>query len=359
MISAADLRVIHLAPHAGTSGVGDYADDFVEAVRPYVREVVELRHGAARAVSALGIWRERRRLRALVRTYAGEPLVVHSELSGGAVVAFWATLGLKARRTATLHDPPRPVWYPFLTRGVSRTRVLNQAIHRPLHPLLERFERRSLREVDLFVLTAAGARATTALRMGRSVTEAVHALPAGATLPAPSQRPLAVGLFGHVYTGKGFDLLPALRRALPQEVAIVVAGRGTEGLAPVPGVEILGSLDEADLPAFFGSFRLLLMPYDRPPVGGHEMLPASGTHERSIAYATPSLALASTTSLALAEQDLCRVIEGGADELAAAAGALLTDAAELDRMADVLTKHRAEREAVSVAVPFLDVWSSR
>lgn len=360
MTSTADLRVIHLAPHSGTSGVGDYADGFVAAIRPHVREVVELRHGAPRALSAQEIRAEVRRVVDLVAQHAdGTPLVVHSELSGGAVVPFWATRALTVRRTATLHDPPRAVWYPFLTRGVSNGRVLNQAIHRPLHRVLERTERRALADVDLLVLSRVGAEATRALGMGRSVTQAEHVLPPGPTgqPTPPSQRPLAVGLFGHVYTGKGFDLLPALRRVLPDDIAIRVAGRGTENLPPTPGVEVLGPVDEADLGDFLGSLRLLLMPYDRPPVGGHEMLPCSGTHERAAAFGTPSLALRSTTSQALADDDLCALADGGAEGLALAAARLVHDGTELDRMAESLAKQRARREADGVAGPFLEVWS--
>ncbi|MCW2786129.1 MAG: hypothetical protein JWP74_2646 [Marmoricola sp.] len=369
MNPTADLRVVHLAPHAGSSGVGDYADGFVAAIRPHVREVVEFRHGAPRTDTVRSVRAERRRLRELVASlqtrYAGEPLVVHCELSGGAVAPFWATRGLSrglpgaVRITATLHDPPRPVWYPFLTRGVSRGRILNQAVHRPLHRLLERFERRSLRDVDLFVLTEAGTEATRSLRMGRSVTRARHVLPPAPTrAPVPaSRRPAAIGLFGHVYTGKGFDLVPALRRTLPPGITLRVAGRGTENLAPAAGVDVLGPLEVgAELDAFFDSVQVLVMPYTRPRVGGLEMLPASGTHMVAMVHATPTVALASAATEELAREGLCEVVTGGADELVAAAARLAVSPDELDRRTAVLAVFLAEQRATGTAGPFLEVW---
>ena len=360
MTSKADLRVIYLAPHSGSSGVGDYADHFADALRPHVREVVEFRHGPARAESTRGIWRERRRLRDLVRRYDdGTPLVVHSELSGGAVVPFWATLGLDVRRTATLHDPPRPVWYPFLTRGVSRGRVLNQAIHRPLHRVLERLERRALREVDLFALTSTGVRATRELGIGRSVTRGRLLGPTRPEITPVTQRPLAVGLFGHVYTGKGFDLIPALRAALPVDIGLRVAGRGTENLPAVPGVEILGAVEGDDETAFFASIRLLLMPYRRPPVGGRPMLPASATHLRSQVYGTPTLALRGPDTEHLDLEGLTAAVSGGAAELAAEAAVLVRSPARLEALADVLREARLTAEKQDPAEPYLTVWGSR
>lgn len=356
----ADLRVIYLAPHAGSSGVGDYADDFVAAISPHVREVVDLRHGAARSESVRGIWRERRRLRTLLDSYDdGVPLVVHSELSGGAVVPFWATLGLRVPRTATLHDPPRPVWYLFLTRGVSKGRVLNQAIHRPLHRLLERFERKALREVDLFVLTSTGAEATRDLRIGRSVTQARLIAPHRDPITPVAQRPLAVGLFGHVYKGKGFDLVPDLRAALPHDIALRVAGRGTETLKPVPGVEILGRVEGPAEDDFFASVRLLLMPYGRPPVGGRRMLPASATHLRALVYETPTLTLRSPDTAHLEADGLTAAVTGGPAELAEATNVLVRSESRLEELASRLHEAHVVADHSDPAEPFLTVWSSR
>lgn len=360
MTPIADLRVIYLAPHSGTSGVGDYADDFVATIRPHVREVIEFRHGAARSESALGIWRERRRLRRLVERYNdGSPLVVHSELSGGAVVPFWATLGLKVPQTATIHDAPRPVWYPFLTRGVSKGRILNQLIHRPLHRVLEHFERRALRNVDLFVLTSTGTRATRELGFGRSVTQCWHPLPERSAIVGVTDRPLAVGLFGHVYTGKGFDLIPELRRHLPSEVALRVAGRGTESLKPTPGVDILGAVEGPDEDAFFASIRLLLMPYQRPPVGGRAMLPSSGTLLHAQAYRTPTVALAAPDTEFLQADNLAVVVEGGARALAETAGRLAADRAALENLVHDIDAIVVAQEANDPSRAFLEVWGSR
>lgn len=367
MTASSDLRVVHLAPRSGSSGVGDYADDWVAAVRPHVREVVEVRHAPARAESARGIRREVRRVRDLVATYAEDgPLVVHAELSGGAVVPFWSLRDLARRDlpqhvgfSATVHDAPRPIWYPFLTSGVSRGRVLNQAIHRPLHRPLERFERRVLRDVDLFVLTSTGARRTRELGFGRSVTEARLVLPVRDPITPVADRPLAVGLFGHVYTGKGFDLLPQLRAGLGDDVALRVAGRGTEALRAVPGVEVLGAVEGGAEDDFFASVRLLLMPYHRPPVGRHPMLPASATQTHALVYRTPTLALRSPDTAYLEAEGLAVGVDGGAAELAAAADRLARSDAELDRLVADLETYLRTAGAADPAAPYLDVWARR
>lgn len=361
MTALSDLRVVHLAPHSGSSGVGDYADDWVAAVRPHVREVVEVRHAPARVESAAGIRREVHRVRDLVASYADDgPLVVHAELSGGAVVPFWSVRDLArrggVRLSATVHDAPRPIWYPFLTRGVSAGRVLNQAIHRPLHRPVERFERRVLRDVDLFVLTSTGARRTRELGFGRSVTEARLVLPVREPITPVARRPLAVGLFGHVYTGKGFDLLPQLRAGLGEDVALRVAGRGTEALRAVPGVEVLGAVEGRAEDDFFASVRLLLMPYHRPPVGRHPMLPASATQTHALVYRTPTLALRAPDTAYLEAEGLACGVDGGAVELAAAADRLARSEADLTRLVADLEEYLRTAAAADPAAPYLGVW---
>ena len=48
MPTPSTIRLVHLAPRPGTSGVGDYAEDFARAVRPYVGSVESVHYEAPR-----------------------------------------------------------------------------------------------------------------------------------------------------------------------------------------------------------------------------------------------------------------------------------------------------------------------
>lgn len=354
-----EATLLHLAPHAGTSGVGDHADDFVAAVAPYVGEVVELRHGPPRGDSIRDVLRFRRRVRDAVRERQGRTVIVHSELSGGAIAPLWACAGLKgARRSATFHDAPRPVWYPYLTRGLSRIRLMSYAVHRPLSWLTIRLERRLMRNVDLFALSEEGVESMQRLRMGRSQHVSHLLVAERPAIPPAGDRPRAVGLFGHVYTGKGFEKLRQLRAALDDDIALLVAGRGTESLPAVDGVEVLGAVEGSAEDEFFASIRVLLLPYDRRYVYGMEAFPASSVLMRAVSYVTPSVSLAVTNLVSAAAAGATIAVEGDATALARAATALVGDPAAMDRAVKDLQAFADTQTADSAIQPFLQVWSA-
>ena len=103
--------------------------------------------------------------------------------------------------------------------------------------------------------------------------------------PAP-QRPLAVGFFGLVYRGKGFELIGRIRELLSDDVAIRVAGRGTEQLTPAPGIDIVGGVEGAEEDAFFESVRAVVVPYGRRTFYG-PAYPSSAVVTHAIGYGTP------------------------------------------------------------------------
>ncbi|MEO6472288.1 MAG: hypothetical protein ABIR57_10140 [Aeromicrobium sp.] len=357
MAELAVQKLIYLAPFSGSSGVGDYSDDFALAITPHVGELVEVRYPAARSASVRDVWRYRRELRQLLAESDPSSTVIHSELSGGSIVPFWATFGLKGvARTVTIHDAPRPVWFPFLTKGVANKSMMTRAIHGPLNALCFRMERRSLRRSGVVVLTRAGAQSVRAARIGATVLEGGLLIPHRPDVPAIDERPRAVGLFGHVYKGKGFSLLTEIREALDDDVAIRVAGRGTESLAPIAGVEVLGEVVGAGEDEFFASIRLLLLPYRRRPV--MRLLPfhASATHARAVAYRTPSMALRSQTMDELAAEGTCLIVDGGPAELAHAAGVYLSSDDAAEKAVHGIDHFRERMTDESLIEPFLELW---
>lgn len=327
----ARATLVYVAPRPGSSGVSDYADDVLAAARPRFRDVVEVRCNGAGQDSALDVLRGLRSVRRAVRAAEG-PVLLHTEQSGGVLLPFWslavgAGRGRSVRRSSTLHDAPLGVWMPLRTRGVGRSRLLVHALHFPTMPLIRRWERRVLRDVALSALTTSGARAVER-EMRHGAVDASFLPPSPRPeLPAPEERPLAVGLFGYVYRGKGFDSLARLRRLVDPRIEIRVAGRGTEGLEPLEGVTVLGGVEGRAEDDFFASVRAIAMPYSRRSSYGPTTHVASSVLARAISYGTPVLALRYPGL-----GDEAEAVEGGPEELAEAINRLVADPAEVARL---------------------------
>ena len=352
-----DTRIICLAPTTGSSGVGDYADDFIDALRPHFGQVVEIRHGGPGEDRIADCFRVRKQLKSLLRDQSWPETIVHSELSGGAFLPFWVTARLKASlNTATLHDPPFGVWHPFRSRLIARSWFWTHSVHLPMMKISELLERRILRNRPLFALTKAGA---DAARLALRTTE-VHECrliesPRPDLTPA-EDRPLAVGMFGYAYRTKGLEMISALRELIDGDIAIRVAGRGTENLPEVAGVAILGEVNSAAEDAFFSSIRLLLMPYGERRVYGRQVTPASSVMQRAISYQTPVLWAGASPSQA---GDGIDAVDLNAEDIASAVNALLRDHERLSDMGDLTRKRRVKHSGAAVIRPFLNVWSGR
>lgn len=358
MTALSDRRLVYVAPRSAASGVGDYADDFVAAVRPHVGDVVEVRFGPPRGDRCIDIWRHRREVRRAVAQAGPDHTIVHCEMSGGSLAAFWATRGVRAAvLSATLHDPPRPIWFPFLTRLVGRSAHVSYGLHRPLDPLTARLERRAMRRFALFALSTPGVEILDRERIGASHHLSHLIIPRRAPITPVIDRPRAVGLFGHVYRGKGFGALAEFRAALDPAIAIRVAGRGTEELDPIDGVEILGEVNGPDEDAFFASISALLLPYEHRFVYGHEVAPASSVLARAMAYATPAVCSDVGEFGVIAAAGGCLAVDGGGGELAAAAQALLADDDRLRAAADGVVAYRETQTVDAAIAPYLAAWA--
>jgi hypothetical protein len=210
------------------------------------------------------------------------------------------------------------------------------------------------RGTTLFALTTLGAQSLERSMPGATVVVAALPVPERPSLREISDRPVAVGLFGYVYRGKGFDSLVALRETLPPEVAIRVAGRGTESLPVIDGVELLGEVNGPDEDAFFDSIRMLVVPYAGREIYGRTAVPASSTVTRAMAYQTPVL---TRSSGALGElHDGVVVVGGDLDEFCGIAGELMRDDARLGDLQRETLAVRARESAKSVTSVFLRTW---
>lgn len=358
----APFRLVLLRPADGMSGVSDYADALVEAIRPLVEELVEIRTDGAGRESMRRVQEVRRRTRDVCLS-SRLPVVVHAEVSAGSLGPFWglAAVPRTAVATVSLHDAPLGVWFPFRTAALARRRVLSHAVHYPIRPILRRLEARVYDGRTLIALSGTGARAVADMLPASPVVAIPLLVERRPDLPPPSRRPRAIGLFGHVYRGKGFDTLADLRRELDPAIAIRVAGRGTELLPAIDGVEIIGAVEGTDEDAFFSSVRALVLPYDERHFYGR-MVPASAVAARALAYATP---LVASRYGALAELDRTHgAVHADADERQgswAAAGAsavarILDDPEALDALS-AAARHTGElRSASTSAQRHVDLW---
>ncbi|ALG86981.1 glycosyltransferase [Gordonia phthalatica] len=349
--------LVYIAPVEGRSGVGDYATDFLGAVRPLFKDVVDHRIHTEGAESVRDVVRHCREIRDIVRRADG-PVIVHTELSAGSLSPFWAIAALPRNTlvSATIHDAPQPVWWPSKTAAIGRHRVVNHAVHYPLRPLTGILQRRVMGRHTMLALTSIGAEQTRRRFPDAHVYDARILVPPRATVAPAESRPLAVGLFGHVYKGKGFDLIDTLRARLRPEIEIIVAGRGTERLPSAPGVRILGEVNDDDERAFFESIRVLAVPYAKANRYG-TVWAASSAATRAYAYRTPIAALLDG---ALPEI----VSEGGAigaddiESLADHVNTVIADDRAVAALGAEVDALRSSRSPHACAQPFVATWQT-
>ena len=363
-----DYRLVFVGPLLGHTAVGDYAEDIANAVRPHFGEVVEVRTGGPGEDTVGDIRRHRRAVAALVAEAPGGRVLVHAELSTAALSPFWATAGLKGVPvTGTVHDPPQGVWMPARTRFVATSRLLNHGIHYPARPLSRKLEGTVYRDRTLFALTDTGRQSIARVYPATTARYIPHVVRDRPAIAPAHERPKAIGFFGHVYRGKGFEQIERLRELLPDDIGIRVAGRGTEDLPPIAGVEILGPVDGASEDAFFASVRAIVVPYGKRHFYA-ESFAASGVVAHSTAYGTPQIC---TDYAALAELDesvgavVVRVNKVGAPAdsdtvstaLATAISDLLNDDARMAELGANSVRTRDERSAARTGEAFAAAWA--
>ena len=363
-----DYRLVFVGPLLGHTAVGDYAEDIVNAVRPHFGEVVEVRTGGPGEDTLGDVRRYRRAVAALVAEAQPDRVLVHAELSTAAISPFWSTAGLRGVPvTATVHDPPQGVWMPARTSVVAKSRLLNHGIHYPARPLSRKLEGAIYRGRTLFALTETGRESIARVYPDTTARCVPHVVRDRPDIAPARDRPKAVGFFGHVYRGKGFEQIERLRELLPGDIEIRVAGRGTQNLPAIDGVDILGPVDGVEEDAFFESVRAIVVPYGKRHFYA-ESFAASGVVAHATAYCTPQIC---TDYAALGELDesvgavVARVNNAGtpADSetvsaaLATAISDLLNDDARVAELGANSARTREERSAARTGDAFAAAWS--
>ncbi|MDY6811279.1 MAG: glycosyltransferase family 1 protein [Actinomycetota bacterium] len=352
-----DTRLIFVSPAPGRSGVGDYAQDFVDEVRPHFAEVIEYWIASDGDETLAGVIRDVRRIRKLAKEKAAEgPTVVHFEQSAGSLAPFWGSiLPRSIPVTATVHDAPQPVWWPFKTRLLTRHRLLHHGAHYPLRPVVNALQRRVSDGRIVFTLTSIGARNYQSRQPGSDARASRIFVPPRPPMRPLTERPMAVGMFGHVYKGKGFDLVGRLRELLDDDIEIVLAGRGTAALPPVPGVRVLGEVNGPDEDAFFESIRFLIVPYSKDNRYG-KAYAASSAVTRSFAYGTPIICILDGSLTETAAEGGALSVDGGIDAIAHKANLAVRDEETLRKLAEEVAHLQRERTLAHCVAPFLEAW---
>jgi glycosyltransferase involved in cell wall biosynthesis len=280
--------LIFIGSALGESSVADYSENFIQAVRPYFAEAVDYRTPGRGNATLADVRRHRKAIKDLVAEGPPGRVLVHAELYTAAMAPFWSIAGLKrdVPVTATVHDPPQGLWYFANTKFVHQHRLLRGGIHVPLLPLSRAIEGAVYRDRNIFALTEAGRRSIERT-YPRAHTHYVPCMSFDRPDIRPAQdRPKAVGFFGYAYRGKGWEQVARIRELLPDDIAIRIAGRGTETLPGGEGIEILGPVDGPDQDAFFESIRLMVVPYGRRHWAA-QTYPACATAASAQSYGTP------------------------------------------------------------------------
>jgi glycosyltransferase involved in cell wall biosynthesis len=343
--------VILVAPAEGSGGVGDYAADICRALEARGVQVTRLETGGPGGDTVRSIVSLRRNLR---RTLAalGPGAIVHLEMSAASIAPLWALSSRQDVVTATVHDPPHLAWWPARTRLVHRSRVAVHALHYPLARTWWAIEQRRARRMQLIALSRMGCES---LSSARHVMQLPHYVPMRSSVAPAEGRPPGVGLFGQMYGGKGFERLAELRRSLPADVSLHVAGRGTEAFPQTEGVHVWGSVDGEREAAFFASIRLLLLPYD---AGGRygPSHSASGASARAYAFGTPVAATAVRSFPEEAEHGGLVLVPSDTRPMAEAVIAFIRDPIRVRTAAEATRRLAATRRPSMVADQMIHIW---
>jgi len=106
---------------------------------------------------------------------------------------------------------PFPFPWPFDTSLIKRHRLLHHAVHYPFRFVTNALQRRMCKGRIIATLTSVGARNTQLRQPDVDARATRHPIPSRPAMKRLPERPLAIGLFGHLYRGKGFEELTALR----------------------------------------------------------------------------------------------------------------------------------------------------
>jgi polysaccharide biosynthesis protein PslF len=364
MVDLKDYRLVFVAPAPGKTAVGDYAEDFITPVRQHFGEVCEVRCGSPGEDGVADARRARMAVRDFVATAPHGRVLVHAELAAGGLVPFWSIVGLRGVPvTATIHDPPQGVWWPWSARFMHRSRLIFHGVHFTSQKLTTALEGRVYAGRTLIALTDTGRWSIEQRYPHLSAVHIPHIVRDRPTIRPAQERPKAIGFFGHVYRGKGFEQIAGIRRQLPDDVLIRVAGRGTESLPREDGIEILGAVDGPAEDAFFESVRAIVVPYGKRH-WQDETYPASGVVAHAMAYRTPIVTTGYGSLAELGTQTGAVVVPGNradpdavATELAKAISQLVNDQARLTELGEYAEKARQARSGPRTAEAFAAVWS--
>jgi hypothetical protein len=185
----------------------------------------------------------------------------------------------------------------------------------------------------------------------------VPARPAGTPVP---DRPKAVGFFGLMYRGKGFELIARIRDNLPADITIRVAGRGTEVMPSASGIEVLGGVDGPAEDAFFDSVRAVVVPYGRRTFYG-DTFPSSAVVSHAIGYGTPVICSAHGALGDLSEEAGAVVLRGlgtQPDEIAGSLATAITSMVNDEQRLSLLGKYAADERHTRSAGPVADAFAT-
>lgn len=314
------LRVLHLAPGPGVgSGIAAYAGLFRRSLSECGVEAWALDTELDGLNTLAGV---RRYVDSALRAREDfAPDVVHIELGGGALGQFWAARALVRRGApvvATIHDAPRPVWWPWRFQALGHPRLVSGSARRLSDARARAIERRMLARIrHSFTLTAAGATSirtfTQATGTGRVPTVLPYpARSTGTPKACPGGPTFEIGFHGYWYPGKQLELLvraaatlarshPAVRLTLgggPSESAGRKQGHdllrhvrrlvGQLGIEPITSFP--GFLARADLHRFLARADVIVLPYAPSRIGDYEVRSTSAAMHDAFTCATPVVA---------------------------------------------------------------------